>query len=349
MKKATVLLPFWALTVAFFIGLAPQAFASVIVAEQFGHEATSTTGITSFRQPIGTGYTSAWTGTQMFFETIATNSGNQTIKLKFMECDVGYASCVQKGVTTGSASAVAVGTVDFSLNLSTSTPYTMNPLKYYELRVDEGGITYTGTTYITGTQLTPTPQPDTCTTGCGGLTAAAYVVYSDFAGTQFGIGYATSSSLFSGNTASTTLEQLSLDCALGGNLFSQGICVAFSYLFVPPASVLNQWAAFPQYAETRFPFSWVASTTAIFSGFSASTTSNFITVSYDFAGTNMSSSSVLSLPRILPTLTVFSSTTIETYLSPTTWSLIQALIAASLWLAFGLDVFYTVRNSMHQV
>lgn len=350
MKKAPILglLILVSALGAFFI-FTQKALASVVVAEQLGHEATSTTAITTFRQPIGTGYTSAWTGTQMYFESIATNNGNHTTKLRLMECDGGYTGCVQVGITGGDTSAVAIGTTDYTLNLSTSTPYTMISTKYYELRVDESAITYTGTTYLTGTKLTPSPQPDVCTTGCGGLTAAAYVVYSDFAGTQFGVGYATSTSLFSGQTATDTLTALAGQCSQTGNIFAEGLCVGFSFLFVPPATVLNNWAAFPSFVETRFPFSWVASTTQIFTGFTASSTSNFITVAYDFGDSQMSSTSPISLPKILPSLTVFSTSTIEAYLSPSTWALFQSLIAAALWLAFGLDVFYTVRNSLHRV
>jgi len=158
-------------------------------------------------------------------------------------------------------------------------------------------------------------------------------------------GIAASSTLWGAYASSSALTA---SCATG-NVFGDAICSAFQYLFVPNPNVLNQWSQLPQTIEGRFPFSWVASTTDIFSGFTASSTDNFIDVRYDFAGSQMSTSSVLALPNILPSLTVFATSTIEAYLSPATWSLIQSLIATALWLAFGLDVFYTVRNSMHRV
>jgi len=155
---------------------------------------------------------------------------------------------------------------------------------------------------------------------------------------------AASSSLW----ASMTLASSTLSCQTG-NIFSDGLCAAVSYLFLPNPNILNAYAGLPFLIQTKFPFNWVASTTAIISGMSASSTANMIELKYTFAGSQISSSSPLALPNILPSQTVFSSSTIETYITPSQWAFFQTLIAAAIWLTFAADVFFTVRNKMHTV
>ena len=50
---------------------------------------------------------------------------------------------------------------------------------------------------------------------------------------------ATSSSLWGSYSASTTPAALAGQCSLSGNIFSEALCVAFSYLFVPNPSTIN--------------------------------------------------------------------------------------------------------------
>jgi len=151
-----------------------------------------------------------------------------------------------------------------------------------------------------------------------------------------------SSTIFGTNATSSTA------CDAVSNDLGWVLCTTMSYLFVPSGQILNNYALLPQLIESKFPFSWVASTSAVVSGFTASSTSNFITLGYNFAGSPMASTSDISLPKILPSVTVFSTSTIEYYLGDTTWALFQTLIAAAVWLTFLADVFFTVRNNMHK-
>jgi len=155
----------------------------------------------------------------------------------------------------------------------------------------------------------------------------------------------TSSSLW----GSLDIASSSINCT-SGNIFSNGICAAVSYLFVPNPNVLNATIAIPQVATTKFPFSWVYGIQQSISTLSATNTSQMGTYSIDWSAMNIGTSSPLGLSHIAPaSTTVFSKNTIETYIPDSTWQLFQALIAAGIWLTFAADVFFTARNQMHRV
>jgi len=131
-------------------------------------------------------------------------------------------------------------------------------------------------------------------------------------------------------------------CDDAGNIFSTGICVAFSFLFLPNPDVLTQWSQLPQVIYTKFPFSWIVGVQTEFSSLAASSTANLPTYSYDLHALGIGSTTAIG--NILPTYTGFSSTTVLTYVSPALWSIGQTLIGATLWLLLGFDIYSTVRR-----
>jgi len=153
---------------------------------------------------------------------------------------------------------------------------------------------------------------------------------------------AASSSLWANlDLASTTLQ-----CATG-NIFTDGLCTAFSFLFVPDPNTLNNYTTFTAMLETKFPFSWMYQVQTAITGLTASSTSNFQTASLNLASLGVGSTTAIG--NILPDVDVLSTTTIEKFMPSGMWSSIQALIAAALWLSLGLYIFYEVRGLLHRV
>jgi len=235
-----------------------------------------------------------------------------------------YASCEDGYVIDHSSFGSAVGvTVYFSYELDDTTSGSSVPLVLLY-----GTAVWNGTTWVSN------------------LNWGALYISPLFATNSPAI--AASSSLWSAYTASSTLSQLQ-NCALSGNIFSEAICSAVAYLFVPDPNVLNQWASFPGYVSGFFPFSWVAGVQTSVNGLVASSTSNMIDLSFDYPALGVGSTSPLGLANIAPKIDVFSTSTIEHYIGSTYWALFQSLIAVGIWLTFIADVFFTARNQMHRV
>lgn len=153
---------------------------------------------------------------------------------------------------------------------------------------------------------------------------------------------ATTSALYQSVLAASSSVQCNT-----GNLFTDGLCTVGAYLFVPSTDVVAEWTTLPNTISTKFPFSWVYGVQAIFTNLSASSSANMIAPTMDFTGVDPATSTPFG--AILPNITVLSSSTIQTYISPTMWATFQTLIAAALWLTFAADVFFTVRNKVSRV
>jgi len=169
-----------------------------------------------------------------------------------------------------------------------------------------------------------------CTTvGCTTLVSLSI-------GTSSALGFLDNSS------GTSTVAAIGEQCSQAGNFFSYGICVAFSYLFLPDPTILNQWSAIASTTEAKFPFSWVSEVKSSITGLTASSTSNSPTYTINLHDLGLGSTSPIG--NILPNLTAFSSTTVLSYIPAPVWNAGQALIAAVLWLALGFDIYMTVRR-----
>jgi len=163
-----------------------------------------------------------------------------------------------------------------------------------------------------------------------------------FASSSYGI--ATNSALW----GSVSLASSSVRCD-GGNYLSDAICSVGAYLFVPNPNTINGLVQTMNGSVTHFPFSWIYGIQQAISTLNATSTT-MSSFSINWSGMNVGTSSPLGLANIAPaSTTVFSQNTIQKYISTDTWNIFQTLIAASIWLAFAADVFFTARNQMHRV
>lgn len=233
--------------------------------------------------------------------------------------------------------------------------FTLDPSRTYRLNVHIHANSILAFVYLFGTNL-PVWFGGAASPGDAGTQGTVSAIAFNLSGNGFfgptsGASFgsvstssATSSSLFSGS-ASSTLALISAQCSGSGNLFSEALCLTFSYLFVPDPTILNSFATLPTHVSSRFPFSWVSGVQTSIAALSATTsTTTMVSLAYNYHDLGIGSTTPMG--NILPNITVFSRATIETYISPTLWDTFQTLIALAIWLAFGYDVFFTVRNHM---
>jgi hypothetical protein len=167
---------------------------------------------------------------------------------------------------------------------------------------------------------------------------------------QFPLVYSSSSAAIatsSGLWDSISFASSTVNCD-SGNIFSDGICSAAVYLFVPNPDILNQYS---ELASTtipdKFPFSWVFDVKNSITG--ASATSSMGTTTFSFNLHDIGIGSSTSMGNFLPNFTVFSEQTVKTYIAPSIWSAFQALIAAALWLVLAFDIYATIRRRHQHV
>jgi len=139
----------------------------------------------------------------------------------------------------------------------------------------------------------------------------------------------------------------------GSNLASCGtldifcyISNAFQYVFMPTEESLDQFSNLGDLLRTKAPFSYVASTTAVWSGLVASTTANSPTWTMNYHDVGIGSTTPLG--NILPNFTAFSATTTKSLFPAGTFDLLKALAGITILLGLIADIFFTVRNLMQQ-
>jgi hypothetical protein len=148
---------------------------------------------------------------------------------------------------------------------------------------------------------------------------------------------ATSSGLWNNLTLASSTAQCN-----SGNLFTDGMCAAGTFLLIPNVDILNGFFSIPTQAATKFPFSWIYGVKTEFDSLSVSSTTAMTTLSYNLHDLGIGSTT--SMGNILPNTEVFSKNTIETYISPTLWASFQTLMAAALWLSFFWFEFNRARR-----
>jgi len=196
--------------------------------------------------------------------------------------------------------------------------------------------------------------PNICTSGCTGTpynliygntvdtTAIDWNLYRQtFIFSSSTVGIATSSPLWGQYTATDTIAQMG-SCTEVDNIFGRAICASFAYLFLPNPQVMTQWTQLPTLMQTKFPFSWVSDVQGSITGLTASTTANAPTYSLSLHDLGLGSTTPIG--NLLPNFTAFSSSTALSYFPSGLWAAGQLLIAATLWLALGWDIYATVRR-----
>lgn len=160
--------------------------------------------------------------------------------------------------------------------------------------------------------------------------------------THFAVGTATYASASNFTTPGYQGSGIaSSTCAIS---FSGGFSLSdcLGYLFLPTTNGLTIYGGVENQLQQVFPFSYVSSAVNTWNSLVASTTANSPTYSFNYASLGIGSTTAMG--NILPNFQGFGASTTEQYFSTDQWSTLRALIAAVIWLSFGIDAFFTVRN-----
>jgi len=148
------------------------------------------------------------------------------------------------------------------------------------------------------------------------------------------------SDVFAGQTATATLQMMQGSCAQAGNIFSEGICTAFAFLFAPSPESLEGFSSLASSTQAKFPV--IAQVASVLSGLTASSTDNLPTYTLNLHDLGIGSTTAIG--NILPNFDALSSSTVTRWAPAGAIPALKGLAAAAIWLAFALDVFYTTRT-----
>jgi len=125
--------------------------------------------------------------------------------------------------------------------------------------------------------------------------------------------------------------------------FANGLCVAGAFLFGLPQDVVNQFATIPDTLKQKIPFSYVYEIYGIFSGLTASSTSNLAELVINFPAIG----STTPMGALVPArIVVLSTTTISTYLPDTRRQNLLDMQRVALWV--GLAYMFYRRVVPHK-
>lgn len=118
-----------------------------------------------------------------------------------------------------------------------------------------------------------------------------------------------------------------------------GLCRLAFFMVVPSSDSLNQFNSIPDIFQTKFPFSWAYGIYNIFSSVNASSTNSLSTISLSFS-TIIPTTTLVSVPD----WTVFSSTTVLTYMSQSQLDIFKGIMVVVIWVVFASFVFFEIKN-----
>lgn len=154
--------------------------------------------------------------------------------------------------------------------------------------------------------------------------------------TDFGISTTSQQQNCANNFATSTfLTQVAGD-------FASGLCNVSVFLFVPGNTAIAQWTNIGNTTAQKFPFSWVYSITTTLQGLTASSTANSPAFAFNLHDLGIGSTSPIG--NILPNYDGFSTTSVETYLTPDLLSALKGLASVALIVGLVADIFFTSRN-----
>lgn len=166
--------------------------------------------------------------------------------------------------------------------------------------------------------------------------------------TQFGLSTTTAltNTFFGTDTASTTLGYMQSRCSDSSNAFSEGICMASVFLFVPDSSSIGQFSNLISTLRQKFPFSYVVSVLDVLSGYTDNGVSSAPSYSINLHDTGIGSTTPVG--NVLPNFTGFSSSTVKQYFPPGVFDLLKTLAGIAILLTFIADIFFSVRNMLRK-
>jgi len=316
---------------------------------QWFNNATSTTASTSQpQQGLGPLLTGTITTLEVDIEWThaAFVGGTKTVLIRLRDCD--QSNCGGTNIDTdtpATAYNITYNGIVTTITGTLATPVVLNPSHYYRFFYVITGSTATATDHQVGTNFAF--MSPGCAANCGGLTAVRYSVYGTLGSSFISIGTATSSSFFSGQNATSTLQDLADQCSQSSNIFSEGICIAFSFLFLPSTDTLDEFTTIQATAASKFPFSWIYGVQSIVSGLTASTTDNMISLTYGLHDIGIGSTTPMG--NILPNFTILSQATILTYVSQSSIDALKAIASAGIYLTLVGFLFHDARRRFHRI
>jgi len=346
-KKAAIVAT--TLLTAFFFsaGIASAQYA-ILITGQSGDETYSTDNFSSvvLEQGIGTDLRLTATALSWKMRGVVSSGGILEMKMSLNECsDATYTSCSSVALTEYTSPVWPTGTTVQTYTGQFLTAYTVNKDLWYTITLNAVG---SATLSASSMRFVGTDYPDyfrgvdqEIVSNPGGMEAMYYDLLGEYTADGISIGAATSSSMFSNQNATSTLNDLADQCSQSGNFFAEAICISFSFLFMPGDVTIARWAALSDTFQAKFPFSWVFEAADLFDSLSETPTSAPV---YSFNLANLGIGATTSMGNILPNFTAFSSSTVMQYIPSDVWNAFQALIAAGLWLLVGFDIYHTMRR-----
>jgi len=123
-----------------------------------------------------------------------------------------------------------------------------------------------------------------------------------------------------------------------------GLCRFAFFTVVPSPASVNQFSTLKESVTGKFPFNYVTSMTSTWEGLVASSTDNAPNESLGLHDLGIGSTTAIG--NFLPNFTMFSSSTVEKYISQSTLSILKALAGIAILLTFFADIFFTARNML---
>lgn len=121
-----------------------------------------------------------------------------------------------------------------------------------------------------------------------------------------------------------------------------GLCRVGAFLAIPNQTSLNQFTTLSATTKEKFPFSYVVTVLTTWGTLTASSTANAPTFTYSLHDLGIGSTTPLG--NILPNITIFSSSTVQTYFPSSTFDAFKTLASIALVLILVGDIFFTSRN-----
>jgi len=128
-------------------------------------------------------------------------------------------------------------------------------------------------------------------------------------------------------------------CNVVSGSFNLGTCVVG--LILPSGNTFAIYGQLPDLLMTRFPFSYVSGIAYTWNSLEDGTTAP-PSLAFNFADLGIGSTNPMG--NILPNVTVFSSSTIGTYLSGSILTAFKALVSLALIIALFTNIFFRVRS-----
>jgi len=334
-RRLSVTLAAFALGLLSFI---PIALADVVVSQPDSSQAMSNGSSLPINQRLGnnlSGYVTDIT------YTTGTKAGasNETIDASIQSCtSSAYTSCTEIASSTHvvalpvsytSPAGVAptnAPTTTFQAFQTFRTPALLVAGTYYQIH-------FSGTSYgeLYGSPSTAAYSGGDCydpgfPTTCVGVNRIGDVAFSLLRN----LGGATGS-WGAISTSTITSSGFTANCSGTSNIFTEGLCYAGSYLFIPSTTSMQIFSDLHTQMASTSPFSYVFQIQYLYNSLAASSSNTFVDWEIDLSGA--SSSAAWGGASLIPDkLVILSTSTVMQYMTQSQLDTFKTLIAMAIWM-----------------